>query len=93
MTARTPQEAAEWLCPHARTFAAPKAEPHCQGPLCALWRWQELSADILTPHVKARRADAGDDLKSATAWVMENREALGIPTKPTHGYCGGGGQP
>ena len=35
----------------------------------------------------------GPYTKEATAWVMENREALGIPTVPTHGYCGLGKWP
>jgi hypothetical protein len=35
----------------------------------------------------------GDALKhkEAVAFVMANREALGLPTKPTHGFCGLGG--
>lgn len=93
MTARTPQEAAGWLCPVARTFGDNPAIPHCQGPSCAAWRWQELSSGLLIPHVQKAIADAtvrGEKLahKDAVAWVMENREALGIPTSPTHGYCG-----
>jgi len=96
MTARTPEEAAGWLCPVARTFGANPAIPHCQGPSCAAWRWAELSSTLLTPFVQARIAsqkeqgNAGGH-KEAVAWVMENREALKIPTSPTHGFCGMGG--
>jgi len=96
MTARTLQDAKGWLCPIARTFGASPTIPHCQGPSCAAWRWQELSSSILTPHVQKAIADAsarGEKLahKDAVAWVMNNREALGIPTSPTHGFCGVGG--
>ena len=96
MTARTPEQAAEWLCPAARTFAASPAIKGCQGPSCAAWRWEELPASILTPFVQARIAnqkERGEPAghKEAVAWVMENREPLGIPTEPTHGFCGMGG--
>ena len=30
--------------------------------------------------------------KQAVAYVMENRESLGLPSKPTHGFCGLGGR-
>lgn len=94
MTARTPESAAELLCPCARTFASPKAKEGCCGPVCAVWRWHPLPAGLLLPHIAARLAEqGGKDHKAATAWVMENREALGIPTAPTHGFCGMGGQP
>lgn len=87
---RTPEEATELLCPLARTFGTKDAVPHCRGPVCAAWRWNPLSADILEPHIKRRVAELGGGLKvkEATAWVMERREELGIPTKPTHGCCG-----
>lgn len=92
MTLRTPEAAAEALCPFARTFSAPKAQPGCQGPACMLWRWMPLSSDLLTPHVQKRLAEQGDKKHAeAVAWVMKNREELGIPTRPTHGYCGAGG--
>lgn len=98
MTIHTPSDAATLLCPLARTFAASPAVKGCQGPSCALWRWAPLSSDLLTPFVQARIANQKErgepsGHKEAVAWVMENREALGIPTKPTHGFCGMGGQP
>lgn len=94
MTARTPEQAAELLCPLARIFAEQRGQRGCLGPVCAVWRWQPLSVDLLKPHIAARMADqGGKDHKAATAWVMKNREALGIPTAPTHGFCGLGGQP
>lgn len=94
MTARTPEAAKELLCPFARTFAVQKAEPHCQGPSCALWRWAPLSASIMTPAIQARalavEAETGKKPahKDVVAWVMDRREELGIPTEPTHGFCG-----
>lgn len=94
MTYRTPEQAAEWLCPFARTFAATKATPHCQGPSCALWQWVPLSSAVLTQHVQARMAEIEAETgkkpshKDAVAWVTDRREQLGIPTQPTHGYCG-----
>ena len=87
----TPEEARALLCPLARTFGTKDAVPHCRGPVCAVWRWHPIPASVLTTHVKARMAETGAkgaNTKEATAWVMENREALGIPTVPTHGYCG-----
>jgi hypothetical protein len=92
---RTPEQAAaELLCPFARTFASPKASPNCQGPDCALWKWAPLPSDLLTKPTQTRMAQVEAEtgkkppLKEAVAWVMDNREALGIPTSPTHGYCG-----
>ena len=94
MTARTPEQAAELLCPCSRTFAPPKAKDGCLGPGCAVWRWQPLPAELLSPHIAARLIEQGNrNHQTATAWVMKNREALGIPLKPTHGFCGLGGQP
>ena len=94
MSVRTPEEAERLLCPLARTFQSGPTHPHCRGPVCALWRWQKLSADLLKPHITARMADqGGKDHKAAVEWVMDNREALGIPLKPTHGFCGMGGRP
>jgi len=92
MSARTPEQAAELLCPLARCFASPKSKDGCCGPACAVWRWQPLPAGLLTPHIAMRLAEnKNKDHKSATAWVMENRKELGIPTAPTHGFCGLGG--
>lgn len=99
MTSKTPEQAAvDSLCPFARTFAAPKATPTCQGPSCALWRWTELSSSLLAPFVQARIASQKEQgekggHKEAVAWVMEHREELKIPTAPTHGHCGSGGTP
>lgn len=96
----TPEEAAETLlCPLARTFANKEAKPYCRGPECAVWRWVPLPADLpeFQEAIAARKAEIGKGgphwHKEAVAWVMENREALGIPLEPSHGYCGIGGAP
>lgn len=92
-TART-----EWDCPFSRLWGQEKVDRHCRGDTCPMWRWVPLSADA--PEFKAAVAQKLKDLgggpvnhKPAVAWVMENREALGLPAKPTHGYCGAGGKP
>lgn len=92
MTARTPEEAQEWLCPSARTFAAPKAEPHCQGPSCAAWRWQPISASDprFVRAVKAIIA-TGKTHKEAVSIVSSDMAGHGVPTAPERGFCGLGG--
>jgi len=98
MTNRTPEQATELLCPFARTFASPKASANCQGPVCALWKWAPLSADTMTRHIQERAAQVEAETgkraqhKEVVAWVMQRREELGIPTAPTHGYCGPRGE-
>lgn len=87
----TPTEAAQWACPQSRAFSEPRSK--CRGPECAWWRWKELDAAILKPALAAEMARNGGNHKKAVETVMENREALGIPTKPTHGYCGAAGEP
>lgn len=94
MTIKTPAEAHEMMCPFARTFIRGPVsliDAGCIGPRCALWRWQPLSSDLLAPHVKAAMVGNALKHKEAVAHVMERREDLGIPTGPTHGYCGAGG--
>lgn len=91
-----PSEAHEFKCPLARTFTrgpVSLADAGCIGPACACWRWQPLSSDLLTPHVKARMEGNAAKHKEAVAWVMEYRDDLGIPSGPTHGFCGVGGKP
>lgn len=92
-TART-----SWPCPFARLWGDDKVDRHCRGDACPMWRWVPLNAD--DPAFKAAISKKMKDLggspvhhKAAVAWVMENRETLGLPTMPTHGYCGAGGKP
>lgn len=96
MTYRTPSDAAlELRCPFARTFAASPAVPTCQGPSCALWRWEEVT----TAHpawraaVLAQAEATGEKVphSKASRYVADHLEELGI--RPTRGYCGAGGKP
>jgi hypothetical protein len=96
MTTMTPAEAAETLCPHARTFALPQAQKGCHGPACALWRWVPIMADH--PAFVAAMAQHKSEAPHVphpvrVKHIMENREHYGIPTKPERGFCGAGGQP
>lgn len=88
----TPEHAtAEWPCPMGLTFA--KRHENCIADACPLWRWVPLSAMApdFTAAVKAKVEGDALKHKEAVAFVMANREALGLPTKPTHGFCGLGG--
>ena len=93
MTARTPEQAADVLCPLARTFATPKAVPTCQGPECALWRWVPVTT--ASPDWKravlaeAEKTQEKAPYPKAARHVADNMEALGLI--PTLGYCGAGG--
>lgn len=97
MTTFTPEQAKDFKCPVARTFIrgpVSASDSGCMGDTCAAWRWQPIPASILAPHITRRLKDTGGGLnshKEAVAWVMANREALGIPLKPPFGYCGLGG--
>ena len=94
----TPDAAREtWPCPLALTFAA-RSTPNCRGETCPVWRWVPLSSEhpAFVSAVKARQKEIGGNAlaahKAAVAWVMDRREELGIPTRPTHGFCGLGGR-
>lgn len=98
MSVYTTQEAGLRLCPNSNQFGTRMMQAECRGETCMAWRWVDQPASILAPHVQKAIADALSDglklsHKEAVAWVMENRETLGIPTGPTHGYCGLGGKP
>lgn len=87
MTSKTPNNAkVDWICPLVRYDMV-----RCIADDCAAWRWVPLASGILTDAVAARIAETGGgpvNHKKAVAWVMERRAELGIPTEPTHGYCG-----
>jgi len=91
---RTPEEAQEALCPFARTFAAPVAEPGCRGPSCALWRWEKITTQhpLWLPAVRAEAQRTGEPkpYPKAAKYVADNKAALGL--LPTKGYCGAGGE-
>lgn len=93
MTARTPEQAAEWLCPLARTFAASPSVKGCQGASCALWRWEPVSTSnpLWRAAVKAEAEKTGEKapFPKAARVVADDLEAFGI--KVERGYCGMGG--
>lgn len=97
MSIATPAEARSWHCPLARTWADVKGNavnPCCRAEACPVWRWVPLSAN--DPSFKAvikQRVGQGMSHAKAVSHVMENRADLGLPTSPTHGYCGMGGEP
>jgi len=92
---KTPEDAKGLLCPFSRTFGMKEAVPHCRGPECALWRYEQIT----TAHplwkaaviAKAAESDEKPPFRYAAAWVAENKEAVGLV--PTRGFCGAGGQP
>lgn len=81
------------LCPFARTFAVKEAYPYCRGPECALWRWETITTShpAWKAAMQAKIAETGEKapFPKAAAWVVENKEALGLV--PTKGFCGAGG--
>ena len=95
MTYRTPEEAAETLCPFARVFALPQASKGCHGPSCALWRWEEITTahPLWRDAVKAEAERIGDKVPypKASANVAADKAKFGLA--PTRGYCGAGGKP
>ena len=97
MIATLEQARASWQCPVSRLWASEVVQPRCRGDACPLWRWEPLSADDpkFKAAVSARVKELGGSPvyhKQAVAYVMENRESLGLPSKPTHGFCGLGGR-
>ena len=99
MTYRTEKQAAERLCPVARTFHNGKS--NCIGSQCILWRWRApLAGDPeFVAAVKAEMSRMAEGTgkqpvafhaKAASA-VAFNPEGHGI--LPTLGYCGLGGNP
>lgn len=83
------------LCPFSRTFAASPAVATCRGPDCALFRWETVTTahPLWKEAVQKKGAELGEKVpfKEASAWVAENKVALGLV--PTKGFCGAGGQP
>lgn len=99
MTIATTETAvSSWPCPIARLWGQKDVNPHCRAEGCPAWRWMPLSADDadFKAAVVAKMQDMGGGVGThgkAVKHVMDNREALGLPTKPTHGFCGLGGRP
>lgn len=93
----TPEQAAELLCPLARTFAPKEASTGCRGPQCAWWRWQPIMASDsrITAAIKTITKELGGGPhrgKEAYAILNKDRAKYGVPTDPEVGYCGGAGE-
>ena len=89
---------AEWPCPLSRLWGEDTVNPRCRGDACPLWRWVPLDANdpAFKAAVGAKMKELGGGPgyhKQAVAYVMENRAALGLPERPTDGFCGMGGRP
>jgi len=92
-----PEEAKKLMCPFARTFIragqVSLIDAGCIGPKCALWRWEPITTahPLWKDAVLKKGAELGEKVPyaRASAWVAENKEALGLV--PTKGYCGAGG--
>ena len=94
MTMMTPAEAKQKLCPLSRTFIG-GAVAGCRGDDCMVWHWEAITTKhpLWAPAVQARAAETGEKppYAKASAWVAENKAALGMVQK--RGFCGIGGQP
>jgi hypothetical protein len=93
MTAHTPEQAAQLLCPTARTFAVSPAQDGCRGPACAAWRWVHTTTSnpLWTAAVRGVAEATGEKppyAKAARA-VADDMPAFGMA--PTRGFCGLGG--
>lgn len=85
--ARTHEAAAGWPCPLARTFADPKANAHCRGEECPLWRWTCTGAwREAVLKVKAEIGEKQANAPQASAIVAKDPRKYGC-----EGYCGLGG--
>lgn len=83
----TPEEARNNGCSTDRTAT-------CLGNACMAWRWQPLMADGPFVDAVAERMKSEDESHNkAIAYVKANRAEFGLPTSPTHGFCGLAGVP
>lgn len=90
----TPTDAKSKQCPLARTFGAKEVDPKCRADDCVLWRWHPLQMDAAHRQaIQTRMSDTSESQQKATKHVLENPGQFGLPTSPTHGYCGLGGKP
>ena len=72
----------------------------CSGIDCAAWRVLPLMVDAkfvaaVSEVMKRTNPKTGKNIPHATAakYVADNRAEFGLPTTPTHGYCGLAGKP
>ena len=91
----TPEQAAETLCPLARTFAVAQAQKGCHGPACACWRWEKVSTShpLWKDAVKTEAMRTGENIPypKAARYVADHASELGMA--PERGFCGLGGMP
>jgi len=102
MTYRTPEEAAEFKCPVARTFHE-KMTLGCDGSACILWRWKPVMASdpLFSSAVKREMAALAQEDGNNKPAISFHRQAVervgadpaGFGVVADRGYCGLGGQP
>lgn len=92
----TDEEARTKWCPMGATRPVPSTTC-CVAADCAMWRWQELQADVeFCEAVVKAAADVNDTStarKTAAKHVMQNRAKYGLHDKPYRGWCGLAGKP
>ena len=88
-----PKTASNFSCP--QSMGRSPCAISCVGTGCAAWRWYPLQASdpAFAAAIRKKITDDKFEHNKAVKFVMDNREALGLPTKPTHGYCGIAGKP
>lgn len=93
---RTPDEAAEMLCPLSRTFGDKDAVKGCRGASCMVWRWEKITTahPLWLPAVRKVAEEIGDTTpgrSKAAKVIADDMQAYGLV--PTRGFCGIGGEP
>lgn len=101
MTYLTEEEAAEKMCPIARTFADGKSAT-CDGSECILWRWKPVHASdpLFMSAVKREMAMLAQDDGAGRPMVSYHKPAVanvaadpvGHGVVQTRGFCGLGYQ-
>ena len=82
-------------CPHSYGFDEPR---ECQTVTCMAFRLLPFNMkepgfiEAVQEHAKAT-GDKSNGFANSVKYVHENRAEFGLPTQPTHGYCGESGKP
>ena len=89
----TPKEAEIKNCPVDPKGAT--AIVKCAGDQCMMWRWRPLQASDPGWQAAVKKIMDSKSMThpKAAQYVNEHRAELGLPTEPTHGYCGLAGRP